>query len=67
MGPSKMSNLMNLNVRLAELSRRLSNARANNADEDTISKLEDDIAEIEYQIEQIEDNEYDDRHGADWR
>jgi hypothetical protein len=61
-----MSNLINLNTRLANLSRQLSAARAND-DEDLISQLEDEIDEIEYQIEQIEDEDYDSKHGADWR
>ena len=61
-----MSNLMNLNTRLANLSRQLSVAKAN-GDEDLISQLEDEIDDIEYQIEQIEDQDYDSKHGADWR
>ncbi|MFN7096186.1 MAG: hypothetical protein ACK4PR_01295 [Gammaproteobacteria bacterium] len=60
-----MSNLMNLNARLANLSRQLSAAKAN-GDEDLISQLEDEIDDIEYQIEQIEYEDYDSKHGSDW-
>jgi uncharacterized protein (UPF0335 family) len=63
-----MSNLNNLQSRLVMLSKQLANAKAQKIqDQELIENLEDQIADIKDEIEEIMDNEYSSKHFAEWR
>ena len=65
-----MSNLINLQTRLARLSRKLVEVQASEQTEDNIKlaeELEDEIDELTEEIEGMEIDEYNDRHFADFR
>ena len=63
-----MSNLNNLQARLVSLSKQLSAARVEvDVEDELIWDLEDMIADIEDEIEGIMQDEYDSKHGAQWR
>jgi len=63
-----MSNLNNLQARLVSLSKQLTAARAEvDVEDELIWDLEDMIADIEDEIEGIMQDEYDSKHGVQWR
>ncbi len=63
-----MSNLNNLQARLITLSKQLASARAaDDFDETHVEELEDEIADIEDEIADIVQDEYDNKHDAQWR
>jgi hypothetical protein len=63
-----MSNLNNLQARLVTLSKQLAAARAAiDFDEELVEDLEDMIADIEDEIEGIVQDDYNDKHEAQWR
>jgi hypothetical protein len=63
-----MSNLNNLQARLVTLSKQLSAARADaEVNEELMWDLEDEIADIEDEIEGIMQDDYNDKHAAQWR
>lgn len=60
-----MSNLINLQTRLAQKSRELVAAR-NNDDEELIESLENEIFDLEDEIEELQNEEYGDASEKDW-
>lgn len=60
-----MSNLINLQTRLAQKSRELVAAR-NDEDEELIEQLEDEIFDLEDEIEELQNDEYGDGSEKDW-
>jgi len=65
-----MSNLINLQTRLARLSRRLVEVQASEQTEDNIKlaeDIEDEIDELTEEIDGMEQDDYNDRHYADFR
>jgi len=61
-----MSNLNNLQARLITLSKQLTEARAA-GDVELVEDIEDTIADVEDEIEGMLLDDYDDKHGAQWR
>jgi hypothetical protein len=61
-----MSNLNNLQARLVTLSKQLTQARAD-GDVELVEDIEDTIADVEDEIEGMLLDDYDDKHGAQWR
>jgi len=62
---NKMSNLINLQTRLAQKSRELVAAR-NDGDEELVERLEDEIFDLEDEIEELQNEEYGDGSEKDW-
>lgn len=65
-----MSNLINLQTRLARLSRRLVEVQASEQTEDNITlaeEIEDEIDELTEEIDGMEQDDYNDRHYSDFR
>lgn len=63
-----MSNLNSLQSRLVMLSKQLANENAKaQKDLDLIENLEDQISDIKDEIEEIMENDYSNKHFAEWR